>query len=367
MTHPASARNSQSGHEFLVENNQRLIQNFETDSARTHTHFNGISTLMTNQNRQNLLLRGASWLSLKLMAVIVIALSLGLASPSTAAQDWQTGVSTPDTTTLLPKTDAAPQVQQPGDAKPITLVALLTEQGQRIDQGLIWRVYRFDEPNRNGTLLQTLREPQPKLFLKNGRYMINVSFGRAYVTREIAVTNDAAKYEKRFVLNAGGLRVKVLLGSDVITDKRAVRYDIFTDRDQLDNRTLVLADVKPGLIVRLNSGIYHIVSKYGDANATIASDVTVEPAKLTEATFTHSAAKVRFKLVTRSGGEALPDTQWRIKTSNGDLVKKSVGALPTHILAPGSYTVVGVSDGKAYEREFTVSDGTMIDVEVLKR
>ena len=53
-------------------------------------------------------------------------------------------------------------------------------------------------------------------------------------------------------------------------------------------------EVPPGLLahelVRLNAGIYRIVSTYGDANATVEADVTVEAGKLSEASVTHSAA-----------------------------------------------------------------------------
>ncbi len=76
----------------------------------------------------------------------------------------------------------------------------------------------------------------------------------------------------------------------------------------------MLIHAKPNVIIRLNAGIYHIVSTYGDANAKVEADVNVEAGKLTEATVSHSAARVTFKLVTRIGGEALPDTQWTVQT-----------------------------------------------------
>ena len=50
----------------------------------------------------------------------------------------------------------------------------------------------------------------------------------------------------------------------------------------------------------------------------------------------HAAAKVTFKLVARAGGDAIADTQWNVANAQGETVKESVGALPTHILAPGS-------------------------------
>jgi hypothetical protein len=76
---------------------------------------------------------------------------------------------------------------------------------------------------------------------------------------------------------------------------------------------------------------------------------------------------VTFKLVAREGGEALPDTQWTVQTADGEVVKRSVGALPTHIIAPGSYTVTAKSGTRAFKRDFTVADGETTQVEVLMR
>ena len=83
-------------------------------------------------------------------------------------------------------------------------------------------------------------------------------------------------------------------------------YDIYSDeRDKYGQRMRVMSGAKPGLVTRLNAGIYSIVGTYGDANAIARADVTVEAGKLTEATLTHAAARVTFKLVTRAGGDAI--------------------------------------------------------------
>ncbi len=169
------------------------------------------------------------------------------------------------------------------------------------------------------------------------------------------------------MLNAGGLRVKVLVDG-VKPAAHTVSYDIYSgERDQSDTRTKVLSRAKPNVILRLNAGIYHIVSTYGDANAKVEADVNVEAGKLTEATVSHSAARVTFKLVTRIGGEALPDTQWTIQTPAGEVVKRSVGALPTHILSPGTYTIIAKSGSRAFKRDFTLAGGETAQVEVLMR
>jgi hypothetical protein len=118
------------------------------------------------------------------------------------------------------------------------------------------------------------------------------------------------------------------------------------------------------VVVRLNAGAYHIVSAYGDANATVKADVTVEPGRITEATVKHNGAKITFRLVQTLGGEALADTKWTILTSAGDMVKENAGALPTHILAAGSYAVIADHNGLSYTRKFSIEPGETKQIEV---
>lgn len=247
----------------------------------------------------------------------------------------------------------------------VSLVALLTVDGQRIDQGLVWRIFASKrDPRTPPKLLMTKREPNPTVTLDPGEYIVNAAFGRADITRKIVVTPGTATSEK-FVLNAGGLKVKVLVDG-VEPPPNSVAYDILSsERDQSDNRVRILSGAKPNVVNRLNAGIYRIVSRYGDANAKVEADVTVEAGKLTEATVSHSAARVTFKLVTRVGGEAMPDTQWTVQTPEGQVVMQSVGALPTHILAPGSYSVTAKSSSGVFKRDFTLANGDVAQVEVL--
>lgn len=269
-------------------------------------------------------------------------------------------------TTVVPRTPgdaatASPQVAQ------VKLVALLTSDGQKIDKGIVWRVFE-EKASRDGKpkVLSTLRDPTPVLKLPPGDYVVNASYGRAHLTRKISAKAGGQSTEQ-FVLNAGGLRVTALLGTQP-APANAVTYSIFSDeRDQLSTRSAVMTGAKPGLIIRLNAGLYQIVSTYGDANAVIRADVNVEAGKLTEATLAHSAGKVTFKLVDRAGGEALADTKWTIQTLQGELVKESVGALPIHHLAPGNYAAIAQSGGRRYRRDFSLQNGDNVVVEIVQK
>jgi hypothetical protein len=246
----------------------------------------------------------------------------------------------------------------------LKLVALLTADGQQIDQGLVWRVFLTSGPGGKSKLVSESHDASPSMKLPPGEYTVNAAFGRANLTRKIVVKPGSPPYEA-FVLNAGGLRLAALVGGKP-APPGSVTYAIFSDdRDQFDSRTAVMAGAKPNLIIRLNSGIYRIVSQYGDANAKIETDVTVEAGKLTETTVAHSGGKATFKLVTRQGGEAMPDTRWTVQTSEGEVVKESVGALPTHVLSPGKYVVTASSGGHLFKNSFEIKDGDVVNVEVL--
>jgi hypothetical protein len=268
-------------------------------------------------------------------------------------------------TTIVPR--SAAETKGGPNTGDIVFVAFLTDDGQRIEQGLIWRVFP-DQAAQGGAKpkpVATWREASPSAKLPAGNYIVNAAFGRAHLTRSIKVEAGTATQE-RFVLNAGGLRVNALTSGGETAPERSVSYDILSgDTDQLGNRTTIMSNARPGVIVRLNAGIYHIVSTYGDANAIVRADVTVEAGKLTEASVSHQGARITFKLVTRAGGEAQADTQWSIHNAQGEVVKESVGALPTHILGPGSYTVSAKHGGRSFRRSFSVAADEATQIEVV--
>lgn len=283
---------------------------------------------------------------------------------------WQTettapGGQPPANTTVVPR---SPAILKPtvGSAGQVTFSAFLTDDSQPIQQGLVWRIYR-EKATADGktVLISTHRDASPAVRLDAGTYQVNVALGRANLTRKIVVVSDQPMQE-RFVINAGGLRVVPVLPKGEAAAARAVSFDVQSDeRDAHGQRVKVVTAAKAGVVLRLNAGIYGVVSTYGDANAVARADVTVEAGKLTEVTLVHDAAKVSFKLVTRKGGDAIADTQWSLATTQGEAVRDSSGALPTHFLAPGSYVVSARHAGRVYRREFGVKSGDSVFVEVV--
>ena len=264
---------------------------------------------------------------------------------------------------VAPPKPPAPELKLP---VPVTFKALVTEQGPKLDSGLVWRVYAAAlSPDGTRKLIATHREAMPTAALLPGDYLVNAAYGLSNLTKKIKVESGKS-IEETFVLNTGALKLAATLPNGDPLPEGSVRFDIFSDEeDQFGNRHRILDNAKPGVVIRLNAGAYHIVSLYGDANASVKCDVTVEPGKITEATVKQTGAKITFKLVQTLGGEALADTKWKILTSAGDVVKENAGALPTHILANGSYAVVADHGGVDYTRKFSIESSEPKQIEVV--
>ncbi len=244
---------------------------------------------------------------------------------------------------------------------------LVDKKDTAIKSGIIWRIYseKPDKTTGKHKLISAHKTASPVMSLKKGSYLINAAYGRAFLTRKIKIEANKNTTE-HFILNAGGLKISSVLANGNPVPENTVIFDILSDeRDQYGKRLKVIGNVRPGLVVRLNAGIYHIVSTYGDANAQSRADISVEAGKLTEATIDHKAAKVTFKLVYQKGGEALADTQWSLLSPTGKLIKKSAGALPTHYLAEGDYTLLAERGDKKYSQHFSITAGDTKQIEVI--
>lgn len=277
---------------------------------------------------------------------------------ATAAQDDSLGISS-----------FAPTLPQGTLTEPLPrdllLKVLMTEDGQPITSGVVWRV--FDSaPGPDGILpLVATREGGNARFnLKPGTYLVHAAFGRAGATKKVTIAE--ATREEILVLNAGGLMLNAELSGGVRIPPDKLRFSIYDAvTDITGERKLIIPDVTPDSVVRLNAGTYHVVSTYGAVNAVIRSDIRVQAGKLTTATVEHRAAQLTLKLVRERGGEAIADTQWSILTDTGDLVGESVAAFAQLVLAEGNYIAIAKNKERIFERNFTVVAGRNQDVEVL--
>lgn len=261
----------------------------------------------------------------------------------------------------------APDAGPPTEIRPgtFTLEARLALDGAPLGGGVKWRIFG-DAPGPDGRL-PLLGEADGGIIyirLDQGTYYVHAAYGRAGATRKIIV--DGPTGGEVVVLNAGGMRLLAINGEDQNLARGDVTFDIYApDEGGSEERYLLVPDAPPGVVIPLAAGTYHVVSKYGTANAVVRADVKIDPGKLTEATVYQNAARLTLKLVEQHGGEAIADTAWSVLTAGGEQVLESVGAFPSVVLAKGDYTAVAQHDDRTFQANFSVVPGVNRDIEVI--
>jgi hypothetical protein len=264
----------------------------------------------------------------------------------------------------LPPASAQPVVTTPPGHASLTLSARFGRDLPVITGGLHWRVYSAKIEQGALRPVKEDRGASPTVTLPSGTYVVHVGFGLASATRAVHLRAGEA-HREIFDMPAGGLRIEGKVG-DARIPHGQISFDLYRGSQfEVGDKRPIIQSVQSGDVILVPEGTYHIVSNYGDVNATVRSDIRVQAGKLTDATVTHRAAVITLKLVNDAGGEARADTQWLVLTPGGDVIKESVGAFPRVILAEGEYRAIARNDNQSYERAFKVVTGVDTEVEVL--
>ena len=254
---------------------------------------------------------------------------------------------------------------RPGEGA-ILASARFGRDGAAINGGLHWRVYA-DKPDATGVfrLLKEDSSAQPTFVLPAGGYIIHVTCGLASTAKPVNLRSEAMR--EVFDLAAGGLRIEGHVGNTKIPTGQ-ISFDIFKGSQfESGERRPIASGVLTGEVVLVPEGTYYILSKYGDGNAVVRSDIRVQSGKLTDVIVTHRAAAIMFKLVSKRGGEALANTDWAVLSPAGDTITETKGAFPRVILAEGEYKIIARNDNKVYQQDLTVIPGVDGEIEVLAR
>ncbi len=263
-----------------------------------------------------------------------------------------------------PRLPSAPLPPPPsGPTRGVLFEALLAPDTPAIPDGVTWRIFSTDTSGQKLTMVSEATGGSLQAALAEGSYFIHAAYGRAGTTKRIDVGPGSER--ESIVLNAGGLRLSAYVGKETRLPQNQVSFDIFVEDGEIGERTLVLPGANAEKIIRLNAGTYHVIGRYGDANAVVRADITVQAGKLTDAILYHKASRVTLKLVREHGGEALANTGWSVLAPNGDSVFSESGAFPTVVLAAGQYTAVAQHDNHIYRGIFTVETDLNRDIEVL--
>jgi hypothetical protein len=270
----------------------------------------------------------------------------------------------PDPAAAPPRVPSAPLPPPPsGPTRGVLFEALLAPDTPAIPDGVTWRIFATDSSGQKLGMVSEATGGSLQAALAEGSYFIHAAYGRAGITKRIDVGPNTQR--ESVVLNAGGLRLSAFVGKETRLPVNLVSFDIFVEDGEIGERTLVLPGANAEKIIRLNAGTYHIIGRYGNANAVVRADVTVQAGKLTDAILYHKASRVTLKLVRDHGGEAMANTGWSVLAPNGDSVFSESGAFPTVVLAAGQYTAVARHDSRIYRGTFTVETDLDRDIEVL--
>jgi hypothetical protein len=275
------------------------------------------------------------------------------------------GFSSPAFNSYAPAAEDLPLAQTAVGLGKITLAAQLTSNGADITRGLVWRIFG-PKPGPDGKLplVASAQGGSSSFQLAPGSYLVHASFGRAGATKKITVGRDSK--QESVVLDAGGLKLNAVLAGGERVKPSLLKFSVYEAKaDAKGQRALIIPDVSPNTVIRLNSGNYQIVSTYGAVNAVTRSDIKVEAGKLVEATIEHHAAELTMKLVREPGGEAIADTSWSIISDSGDPVREFVGAYASMVLAEGEYTIIAKNRDRLYQKDFRVESGKNQEVEVI--
>lgn len=247
--------------------------------------------------------------------------------------------------------------------QPVTLDAKITAAGTAIPDGLVWRIFDT-KPEANGELALVAKSDEgvAHVELPPGEYVVHVAYGRAQISETMSV--QVGENQKTFVLEAGALRLNAAVTGDIPIPANLLTFDIYSANEETA-KNLLTEGLAANDIVTLNAGTYHVVSRFGTINATVRADLRVEPGQLTDATLYHHASQTSFKLVSETGGEAIADVDWTVKTAEGTTIFTELGAFPTTVLAAGDYLVLAKQGDKVFNREFQIQPGPPREIEVL--
>ncbi len=283
-----------------------------------------------------------------------------LLAPQNAGQGGNDTTLSPDTS---PVAGNPPAPDVPAVAQPVTLSARVKEDGPSIPSGLMWRIFatRPDETGKLPMLFKS-EDPSVTLSLVPGRYLVHVAYGRAQASDTLDVV--PGPNVKTIILDAGALKLRAAVTTEIPIPANELTFDISTTGLNGEQIPVVNAALEDEMIY-LNAGVYSVVSKWGKQNATVRADIRVEPGQVTEATLFHKAARVSFVLVSKPGGEAIADVDWKVQDKDGKTMLSYFGAFPTAVLAKGDYTVIAQSGDAVFNRDFQVQPGRPIEIEVL--
>ena len=244
------------------------------------------------------------------------------------------------------------------DKQGVRLRARLTSEMRVISRPVEWAVYKVEDTDETlWTQVGAVRSANPTIELDPGEYLVRARYG--YVTASKMITVNAGKLaDTVFVLNAGGLRIlSHLVFVDTPVGTTATHFVYTGDTDENGMRQLIAKSQLQGEIIRLNAGRYRVISRLGEANSVVSTDVEVNPGVLTAVEVNHKAGVLNLRVDEVTSADAGENANLVVFDAEGKLVLRSRGTAAVAILAPGTYTVSAEHNGRKITRDLSIRIG----------
>ena len=247
----------------------------------------------------------------------------------------------------------------------IKLKAKLTAEMRPISRPVEWSIYKVENGDQAlWKQVGAIRAAEPTMKLDPGQYLVRARYGHVTASKMVEV-KPRKQSDITFVLNAGGLRIlSHLIFVDAPRGKQATHFIYTGDADENGMRQLIAKSQIQGDVIALNAGRYRVISRLGEANSVVSTDVTVSPGVLTAVEVNHKAGVLSLKIDDDADAPSTAKTNLVVFDDDGNLVARARGAAVQTILAPGRYSITVERAGKKVTEDFDIRIGESKAIEL---
>lgn len=247
----------------------------------------------------------------------------------------------------------------------IKLRAKLTAEMRPISRPVEWSVYKVENGDQAlWKQVGAIRAAEPTMKLDPGQYLVRARYGHVTASKMVEV-KPRKQSDITFVLNAGGLRIlSHLIFVDAPRGKQATHFIYTGDADENGMRQLIAKSQIQGDVIALNAGRYRVISRLGEANSVVSTDVTVSPGVLTAVEVNHKAGVLSLKIDDDADAPSSAKTNLVVFDDDGNLVARARGDNVETILAPGRYSITVERAGKKITEDFDIRIGESKAIEL---
>ncbi|PLX33248.1 MAG: hypothetical protein C0605_16675 [Hyphomicrobiales bacterium] len=246
---------------------------------------------------------------------------------------------------------SAAKPAQAGNGGRLSVQARIIDGTPPLTAGLTWSIFKADAGAPSQKVADS-KQAIGSFDLKPGDYVVESRLDYARV-RDFVSIKAGENASSDLVFNAGGLSLSTVLAGKPPANASDVSYTV----SERNTGRIVVKNLSSNQVIHLNAGDYEVISRYGNANAIVKANLSIQAGKLTEATLNHNAGRISLKLAGDENGPALKDVSWEVQKSNGSTVASSTSPQPGYVLAAGAYKVVAKHDGKVYRSSLMIRPG----------